>query len=158
MKENNHLPVYGIGPYLIGLIAIISLMAIFLSFKGIIPNYQTNQIIMAAIGVILIALGVMFWLSAVVKSDIDSNIRNNQLATTGIYGIVRHPVYAAFLYAITGFIFIANNLILLILPVIFWLMLTLAMIKTEEKWLVDLYGDDYLDYSKRVNRFIPKVI
>ena len=83
--------------------------------------------------------------------------RNNHLVTTGIYGIVRHPIYAAFLYAITGLIFIANNLILIILPVIYWLILSLAMIKTEEKWLIDLYGDDYLNYSKKVNRFIPKV-
>jgi protein-S-isoprenylcysteine O-methyltransferase Ste14 len=32
------------------------------------------------------------------------------------------------------------------------------MIKTEEKWLTDLYGKDYLDYTKKVNRFIPKGI
>ena len=26
---------------------------------------------------------------------------------------------------------------------------------TEEKWLFDLYGQDYADYMKRVNRCIP---
>ncbi|WP_405270661.1 methyltransferase family protein [Methanobrevibacter sp.] len=158
MKENNHLPVFGIGPYLIGLIALISVIAIALSLKKIIPSYSTNQILMTIVGAILIVCGAIFWISAVLKSRIDDNIKNNQLVTTGIYGIVRHPIYAAFLYAITGFIFIANNVLLLILPVAYWLILTLAMIKTEEKWLVDLHGDDYLDYSKNVNRFIPKVI
>ena len=158
MEENNHLPVFGIGPYLIGLIAIISIFSIIFSFKNAIPNYPTNQIVMTVIGVILIACGLVFWSSAVLRSRIDNSIRNNQLITTGIYGIVRHPIYAAFLYAITGFIFIANNLTLLILPVIYWIILTLAMIKTEEKWLIELYGDDYLDYSKSVNRFIPKVM
>ena len=158
MKENNHLPVFGIGPYLIGFIAVLSISAIMLSFENAIPNYPTNRILMAVIGVILIICGLIFWLSAVLRSRIDDSIRNNQLLTTGIYGVVRHPIYAAFLYAITGFIFIANNLILLILPVMFWLILTLAMIKTEEKWLFELYGDDYLNYSKKVNRFIPKVI
>ncbi len=158
MKENNHLPVFGIGPYLIGLIAVISITAILLSLKGIIPNYPINQIIMAIIGVVLIICGVIFWSSAVLKSRIDDNIKNNQLVTTGIYGVVRHPIYAAFLYVIAGFIFMANNMILLILPIICWLILSLAMIKTEEKWLVDLYGDDYWDYSRKVNRFIPKVI
>ncbi|WP_407393114.1 methyltransferase family protein [Methanobrevibacter sp.] len=158
MKENNHLPVFGIGPYLIGLIAIVSILAILLSLKKIIPNYPTNQIITAVLGIVLIICGVIFWSSAVLKSRIDNNIRNNQLVTTGIYSIVRHPIYAAFLYAITGFIVMANNLILLILPVIHLLILTLAMKRTEEKWLIDEYGDDYLNYSKKVNRFIPKVI
>lgn len=158
MKENNHLPVFGIGPYLIGLIAAMSILSIFLSLNKAVPNYPSNMIIMVIIGLILIVFGAIFWASAVLKSRIDDSIRNNQLVTTGIYGIVRHTIYAAFLYAITGLIFIANNLILLILPLIYWLILSLAMIKTEEKWLIDLYSDDYLNYSKKVNRFIPKVI
>ena len=142
---------------MIGLIAAISILAIFLSLDKVIPNYPSNVIIMDVIGLILIVFGAIFWVFTVLKSRIDNCIRNNHLVTTGIYGIVRHPIYAAFLYAITGLIFIANNLILIILPVIYWLILSLAMIKTEEKWLIDLYGDDYLNYSKKVNRFIPKV-
>ena len=38
------------------------------------------------------------------------------------------------------------------------LIFILAMMETEEKWLINLYGNDYLNYSKKVNRFIPKVI
>ena len=30
-----------------------------------------------------------------------------------------------------------------------------ALKLTEEKWLFDLYGQDYADYRKRVNRCIP---
>jgi len=29
------------------------------------------------------------------------------------------------------------------------------MINTEEKWLKDLYGKEYIDYCKEVNRCIP---
>ena len=79
MKENNHLPVFGIGPYLIGFIAVLSISAIMLSFENAIPNYPTNQILMAVIGVILIICGLVFWLSAVLRSRIDESIRNNQL-------------------------------------------------------------------------------
>ncbi len=28
---------------------------------------------------------------------------------------------------------------------------------TEEKWLLDLYGQDYADYRKRVNRCMGKL-
>lgn len=29
------------------------------------------------------------------------------------------------------------------------------MISTEEKWLLDLYGEEYAEYKKNVNRCIP---
>lgn len=157
MSENNHLPVFGVGPYLIGLIIIMSLLFFVLSFHNIIPVYKSNQIILSVLGFILIVIGTIFWLSANFNSRIDDGIRNNQLITTGIYSKVRHPIYAAFLYAVTGAILIFDNLFLLFLPVIFWLILTVVIKNTEEKWLIEWYGDYYLIYSRKVNRFIPKV-
>ncbi len=72
-----------------------------------------------------------------------------------LYGIVRNPVYSGALLACAGAVLIANNLILLIVPVICWLYMTLFLIKTEEKWLKELYGQEYVLYSQRVNRCIP---
>ncbi|WP_407377088.1 methyltransferase family protein [Methanobrevibacter sp.] len=158
MNGDNHLPVYGVGPFLITAILSITLISIILSFFGYIPNYPSNFTVFAILGVILIVTGVLFWFKAVTDSNIQDNIKANKLVTTGIYARVRHPIYAAFLYAVTGIILIANNLTLIILPLLYWIILSIAMKKTEEKWLIDLYGDDYLKYSKKVNGFIPKVI
>ncbi|MBR2257265.1 MAG: hypothetical protein IJ899_07995 [Blautia sp.] len=36
-----------------------------------------------------------------------------------------------------------------------WVILTIALKLTEDKWLLNLYGQDYADYMKRVNRCIP---
>ena len=33
--------------------------------------------------------------------------------------------------------------------------MTITLINTEEKWLLDIYGDEYEAYKKRVNRCIP---
>ena len=157
MSENNHLPVFGVGPYLIGMIVLITILFFVLSFHNVIPVYKSNQIILSVLGFVLIVAGTIFWLSANVNSRIDDGIRNNQLITTGIYSKVRHPIYAAFLYAITGAILIFDNMFLIFLPVIFWLILTVVIKNTEEKWLFEWYGDYYLIYSRNVNRFIPKV-
>ncbi|MBE6490435.1 MAG: isoprenylcysteine carboxylmethyltransferase family protein [Methanobrevibacter sp.] len=157
MSENNHLPVFGVGPYLIGMIILITILFFVLSFHNVIPVYKSNQIILSVLGFVLIVVGTIFWLSANVNSRIDDGIRNNQLITTGIYSKVRHPIYAAFLYAVTGAILIFDNLFLIFLPVIFWLILTVVIKNTEEKWLIEWYGDYYLIYSRKVNRFIPKV-
>ncbi len=72
-----------------------------------------------------------------------------------LYGFVRNPVYSGALLACTGAVLIANNLILLIVSVICWLYMTAFLIKTEEKWLKELYGQEYILYCQRVNRCIP---
>ena len=39
--------------------------------------------------------------------------------------------------------------------VVFWALLTVMMQVTEEKWLLEQFGDEYREYCKRVNRCIP---
>lgn len=159
MKEN-HLPSFGIGPYLVLIIGILTITSSIFSYYDIIPVYKINKLNMVFLifGTILIIFGIVFWIQAVLISKINREVENHNLVTTGIYAYVRHPIYAAFFYIATGLILISQNIILFILPVIFWAFLTVAMIKTEEKWLIDKFGNDYIDYSKKVNRFIPKVI
>jgi protein-S-isoprenylcysteine O-methyltransferase Ste14 len=41
-----------------------------------------------------------------------------------------------------------------LLPV-FWAFLTVLMKATEEKWLRDLYGQEFEEYCARTNRCIP---
>ena len=57
--------------------------------------------------------------------------------------------------ALSGGVLMWHNAWMLILPVIDWLIMTVVLINTEEKWLLDLYGDEYTRYKKRVNRCIP---
>lgn len=158
--DETHLPVFGIGPYLISIIGIITITSFICSYYHLIPVYKINELNMVflILGIILIILGIAFWISAVLGSRILKEVESNNLITTGIYAYVRHPVYAAFLYIAIGLILISQNIFLFFLPVLFWAFLTVAMKRTEEKWLIDRYGDDYVNYSKRVNRFIPKVI
>ena len=84
----------------------------------------------------------------------DNNIEY-LLITTGVYSIVRNPVYSAVLLMCTGAICMANNLVLFFIPVICWIYITIFLKLTEEKWLVNLYGQEYIEYCKRVNRCIP---
>ena len=48
-----------------------------------------------------------------------------------------------------------HNAWMLILPLLDWVIITIALINTEEKWLLDLYGEEYAEYKKHVNRCIP---
>lgn len=95
------------------------------------------------------------WYSANYKFRISDGITENRLVTTGIYSVVRNPLYSAFLMICTGAVLIAGNVFLFAIPVICWIYMTVFLKYTEEKWLADLYGQEYSDYCKNVNRCIP---
>ena len=57
-----HLPIFGVGPYLISSIALITLFSLALTYLKIIPTYNINPIkpILVILGTILIIVGIVF--------------------------------------------------------------------------------------------------
>jgi len=154
MKDK--LPVYGVGPiYGIGISAISVLMIILAKtlFKS--GSIEGLKIPFLILGIIFILGGVAVWISAVIIAKIDDGIKSNTLVTHGIYAYCRNPIYTAVTFVNVGALLIANNLWLLILPFGYWVFLTVLMQHTEEKWLLDMFGRQYTDYCKTVNRCIP---
>lgn len=82
--------------------------------------------------------------------------KEHALVTTGPYRWVRHPFYTAgFIGLVGGSLAMAN-----------WFFLALggvgvgflvARTQIEEEKLVERFGDQYRDYSKRVGRFLPRL-
>ena len=156
-EKKEHLPLVGVGPvYVIGII-LLTLAGIILKITQVLKTgtFDVLRIPFLIVGILLMVYGVFLWVMANFHSHIDKEIKNNILVTTGVYGMVRNPVYSGFMFVCTGVLFIANNLWLLLLPPVFWLYMTLLMKATEEKWLWDLYGKEYEMYCRMVNRCIP---
>lgn len=157
MKEGQKLPLFGVGPYIIYGIAVLNLIGIILF--GYVFKIGTLEslwiLIFRIIGVILIVLGVIIWYIGALRSNMDESITENKLQTKGIYSWVRNPMYSGWWIALSGITFMWHNAWMLILPMLDWVVITIALINTEEKWLLDLYGQEYVDYKKRVNRCIP---
>ncbi len=157
MSKKNHLPLFGVGPVIVYGQFIITAILIILThvFDLRFPVINVLNIVFKVIGILLIASGLYLDLSAKLKSKLFRNVEANKLITDGVYSIVRNPVYSGALFACTGVVLIANNLILLIVPAVCWMYMTLFLIKTEERWLKKLYGEEYVLYCKKVNRCIP---
>lgn len=157
MKQNNHLPMYGVGPIYVAIIIGLTLLGIILSRQNVIPVIRGQEIsvVMLILGIGLVIWGIYLWYAAVIRDKIDEGIVHNRLVTTGIYAQVRNPIYSAFFIACTGVLLIYGNVCLLVLPVVYWILLTILMKRTEERWLHQLYGKAYEDYCRRVNRCIP---
>lgn len=156
-KEGQKLPMFGIGPYLIYGIAFLKAVVIVLTsyvFKvGILEDIWVW--IFRIAGGIAIILGIAIWFIGAMRSGLDENITENKLKTDGIYSWVRNPMYTGCWFIMIGISFMWHNFWMLPMILIDWAIFTIVLKNTEEKWLLDVYGKDYEDYKKRVNRCIP---
>ncbi|MCI4624988.1 MAG: isoprenylcysteine carboxylmethyltransferase family protein [Candidatus Magnetoovum sp. WYHC-5] len=86
-----------------------------------------------------------------VNGDVEG-ISTYKLITTGIYGIVRHPLYTGSILVITFNTNITVNLfVFAVLCDVYFIIGTFI----EEKRLQKYYGNEYTNYMKKVPRFIP---
>ena len=99
-------------------------------------------------------IGVAVWFIGALRSDMDASIAENRLVTSGIYAWVRNPMYSGWWMLFAGICLQWHNIWCLLTIPVNWVILTVALKLTEEKWLLDLYGQDYADYMKQVNRCI----
>lgn len=81
-----------------------------------------------------------------------SFVHTTQLVTRGIYAVVRHPQYTGGIYAIfiTTFLWYPHWLFAVL--GVTGAILTYLNTKGEDKRLIQKFGDDYIDYMKRVPR------
>ncbi len=157
VKEGQKLPLFGIGPYMITAMTILTLIGTVLS-ETVLSSGRLEggwAYVSGILGIVLIGLGGTIWFTGAMRSGMDKNISENKLKTDGIYAWVRNPMYSGIWIFLTGMTLMWRNLWILIIPVINWLIMTIVLINTEEKWLLSLYGQEYEEYKKHVNRCIP---
>lgn len=157
VKEGQKLPLYGVGPYIVyGMVMVSILGIVFFGYIFKIGILEEPWIWPFRIaGIALILFGAYVWYKGALGSGMDDNISENKLKTDGIYAWVRNPMYSGIWILNIGVILMWHNAWLLLAPAINWLIMTVALMNTEEKWLLKLYGEEYAQYKKRVNRCIP---
>jgi protein-S-isoprenylcysteine O-methyltransferase Ste14 len=79
--------------------------------------------------------------------------RPGALITTGIFAWTRNPIYVSLDLLPIGTFFVEGRLIFLLLAVVN-VALFHQLIRREERFLVDPYGDAYRDYCARVGRYV----
>lgn len=156
-KDGQKLPLFGIGPYMILGMGLTTLAGIIL-FGYVLKIGILDMpwiMVFKIMGALLIVSGISIWFTGAVRSDMDDYIESNKLKTNGIYAWVRNPMYSGWWIAFAGITLMWHNIWMLVLPVINWIIMTITLINSEEKWLLDLYGAEYEIYKTKVNRCIP---
>jgi protein-S-isoprenylcysteine O-methyltransferase Ste14 len=137
---------------------ILPLVAIFTSFLSF-ADYPLHPVALA-IGTVVLCLGI--WLFYRSHADLGKNwsisleIReNHQLVTSGVYRLIRHPMYTAiFLTALAQALLLSNWLAGPSCFLAFLVMFALR-IGREETMMLNKFGEAYGDYMNRTKRLIP---
>ncbi|MFQ5635929.1 MAG: methyltransferase family protein [Gammaproteobacteria bacterium] len=83
-------------------------------------------------------------------------VKNRELATTGPYSLVRHPLYTGNLMLLIGFTFASGQWWTLIVSAAFWWFYYPAAIDYEDRKLHGIFGDEWRAWSSTVPAVIPR--
>ncbi len=102
--------------------------------------------------IFIVALWTMrdSWRAGVSKTD------KTELITNGIYHISRNPAFLGFDLLYIGTLLMFFNWILCFLTVFAVIMYHLQIVNVEENFLLVAFGNEYLQYKKKVCRYIGR--
>ena len=121
-----------------------------------------NSFIITSIGIVLTFIGIFFaiWARFTLGGNWsgDATFKKEQnLIKNGPYNMVRHPIYTGLTVAVIGSA-ITENALIVSISIFFILIFSFFRIKDEEKQLMEEFGKDYENYTKKVKTFVPKIL
>lgn len=140
---------------LLGCVTVAGIVEFFVTDRG-------NPLVLIVAGAAMALACVLIIAKA--ASDLGSNltayptpVEGCVLVDTGIYGVVRHPMYLALLVGVAGFGLITSSVAVLVFMPLLTMFFVLKS-RREERLLKDRVAG-YDDYTRRVRaRFIPFLI
>ena len=80
----------------------------------------------------------------------------HELITRGIYGVIRHPMYASQWLLVIAQPLLLQNWIAGFLNLFVFIPFYLLRVKAEEQLMIDQFGEQYRAYMKNVGAVLPK--
>jgi protein-S-isoprenylcysteine O-methyltransferase Ste14 len=124
---------------------------------SLISAEHVNLLMLSGFALMVLAI----WTNYIARRDLaeawsPTSEAGDRLVTNGIYGRIRHPVYASLILFLTGALLIGLSAATLLFFVLFIAALAVR-INREEKFLLEKFGEDYARYARKVPRFLPRI-
>lgn len=130
------------------------LVSIFCNTDDMILSVRIIGICIGVAGAAVFVMAVLTmrdsWRAGVSTTD------QTELVTAGIYRISRNPAFLGFDLVYLGILMAFFNWILFAVSVFAMVMFHLQIVNVEEDFLLSAFGDAYVDYRKKVNRYLGR--
>jgi protein-S-isoprenylcysteine O-methyltransferase Ste14 len=153
--QEEHVSIFGIGP-IIAVPGIISLCIAVVCgyFFDYFSYWFIGRFTASIAGAVIIIIGLIFFIDSILLVS----KKDNKLNKSGVYKIVRHPMYSSFIvFFIPGISLIFNNWLILLAAVIAFIIFKKYIYK-EEKYLEEKFGSDYQEYKRSTKQIVPFVL
>ncbi len=102
------------------------------------------------VGLVIYGLGLLLCLLSVLNF---AKPAENGINLKGLYRVSRNPMYVAYFIYFLGCVLLTQSLILLAILLVFQISAH-WIIKSEERWCLKKFGEEYINYMKKVRRYI----
>jgi|SRR5680860_1705478 len=131
---------------------------LFLPFTRIAENYTSVFFIGLAIAVMgqlvrMLTIGLVY----IVRGGRNRRIYAEGLVTDGLFSHCRNPMYVGNVLLIGGMSILSNSLFAVLVMVPLFIFIYQAIVRAEEHYLRNSYGEGFDKYCSKVNRWIPKL-
>lgn len=121
-------------------------------YSTFLTQYISNYIRVPIALIVLVISGLLAWTG--LKIIFGETREEPQVITTGVFSIVRHPIYLSLILLYLGFILLSLSLLSVlvwILIIVFYYMIS----RYEEKLLIQRFGSAYEECKKKVPMLLP---
>lgn len=87
----------------------------------------------------------------------ESYLKAESLNKEGPYRFVRNPLYVGNFLIVGGLLIIFSNIVAFTIGIAFLIFQYSFIVLAEEDYLKNKFGEEWINYSKNVPRFIPKI-
>lgn len=105
-----------------------------------------------------IVRAVTIGLAYIIRGGRNRQVYAKKLVTDGIFAHSRNPLYLGNILIVIGLGIAAHSIPFYIIGIPFFLFMYAAIIRAEEHFLADKFGDEYREYCMSVNRLIPRLV
>lgn len=134
-------------------VVIIQLLSIFFDWNTMPSGARFTGFCIAGIGDIFFLISVTYmrdsWRAGIPEKD------KTKLVTDGIYKFSRNPAFVGFDFMYIGILLMFFNIGTLLFSLFSIMMLHLQILQ-EEKYMAKTFGEEYLEYKKKVFRYIGR--
>lgn len=146
---------YGVGPKVFALAALYGMLMGWFSYRY--PSLLSIQClphwVLACAAVGLVVVGATIYARAL--RTFNTSCRNDKLVTEGAYSVVRHPIYAAWIWLIIpGLVLFFRSWALLTVPMVTYAVFKVC-IHEEDNHLEQRFGKPYLEYRSKTREIFP---